>query len=222
MIFIWTSAIASPIKGIFCVGTKDRRDSFVFTAGMAMHKPWGKVFKGESYPLCCRVPFVQCCSPSHLTPWNKDYPLIRTKYLDHGRLGGLSGEVRWSGGGGHYASPNNWLPNEQDSSLCRFEWDFLFMSSLHGADNILCSPRCRLRKRAEEQQEEWKWNGGRRQTSSQWHSFLRTRFGPNIPLADMREMENFFGDLWGLFEDSWGPCGLQTASKARSDLIFEI
>ena len=67
-----------------------------FAARMSMHKRYrkrhstprhtatveGEVFKGVSYPLCHGLPFVQCLSPSHLTPCNKVYPLIWSEYLN--------------------------------------------------------------------------------------------------------------------------------------------
>ena len=61
--------------------------------------------------------------------------------------------------------------------------------------------------------------------SSSW-----TRFGPNRPAADMRELEDLifwwfmrmFGDFLRLSADFRDQYNLQTASEVRSDLRFEI
>ena len=63
-------------------------------ANLSSKRP-GKVFRGESHPLCRGVPFVQCCAPSYGTPHSNVYPLIWTEYLCYRPIGrpGSSGRL---------------------------------------------------------------------------------------------------------------------------------
>ena len=69
-----------------CPPSSLRFDLNVFAQGLSRRgisaESGGEVFRRDSGPLCQGAPFGQCCSPSHLTPYNKAYPLIWIGYLD--------------------------------------------------------------------------------------------------------------------------------------------
>ena len=86
------------------------------------------VFKAYFYALCQDVPLRQCSSLSHLTPYNKDNPLIWTEHLDQ------CPEVA--------SLPLDTVPRERETGLSFFCLEFPREGTHTGSDKMAPRREC--------------------------------------------------------------------------------